>query len=107
MERIPFWAWVGIAIIVIITIIINVSLVAMLRAKTPPRMSMRQSRSGGIIGTAQDLPEARTVQHGTGMVGDFLLGGEGKSSEAVAHRRHLTKRQQKPTRQRGRSPAST
>src|SRR5699024_10661871 len=60
-----------------------------------------------LIGTAQDLPEPRPVQHGTGVVGYFLLGGEGKSSEAVAHRHHLTKRQQKPTRQRGRSPAST
>lgn len=61
MERIPFWAWVGIAIIVIITVIINVSLVAMLRAKTPPRMSMRQSHSGGIIGTAQDLAKIGQV----------------------------------------------
>ena len=61
MDRIPFWAWVGIAIIIIITIAINVSLVAMLRAKTPPRMSMRQQRRGGFIGSAQDLAKIGQV----------------------------------------------
>src|SRR5699024_7214981 len=60
-----------------------------------------------LIGTSQVLPELRSVQHGTGVVGDCLLGVERKSAEAVAHRHHLTKRQQTPTGQRGLSPAST
>ena len=55
MERIPLLAWIGIAIIVIFTLAINISLIAMLRAKTPPRSSMRQPRVRGFIGTAQDL----------------------------------------------------
>ena len=55
MDRIPFLAWVGIAIIVIFTLVINISLIAMLRAKTCARPSMRPPRAGGFIGAAQNL----------------------------------------------------
>jgi hypothetical protein len=55
MDSIPLLGWVGIAFIVIFTLAINISLIAMLRSKTPPRLTMRQQRPGGFIGAAQDL----------------------------------------------------
>lgn len=55
MDSIPLLGWVGIAIIIIITVIINISLIAMLKAGTPPKLSMRRRRPGGFVGTAQDL----------------------------------------------------
>jgi hypothetical protein len=55
MDQIPLLAWIGIAIIVIITLVINISLVAMLRAGKPPHLSGRQPRVSGFVGTAQDL----------------------------------------------------
>jgi len=61
MDRIPLLAWIGIAIIVVFTLAINISLIAMLRAKTPPRQSMRQPRVRGFIGTAQGLAKIGSV----------------------------------------------
>ncbi len=61
MDQIPLLAWIGIAIIVIITLLINISLVAMLRARTPPHLTGRQPRAGGFIGAAQDLAKLGKV----------------------------------------------
>jgi hypothetical protein len=61
MDRIPPLAWVAIAIIVIFTLAINLSLIAMLRAKKPPRLPMGQARPGGFIGAAQDMAKMGKV----------------------------------------------
>jgi len=61
MERIPLLAWIGIAIIVIFTLAINISLIALLRAKMPPRLSMRQPRVRGFIDAAQSLTRIGNV----------------------------------------------
>lgn len=61
MDQIPLLAWIGIAIIVIIILLINISLIAMLRARTPPHLSTHQMRAGGLIGTAQDLAKLGKV----------------------------------------------
>lgn len=61
MDRIPFFAWIGIAIIVIFTLAINISLIALLRAKQPPHLSMRQPQVRGFIGAAQDLAKIGNV----------------------------------------------
>ncbi len=59
MERIPTLAWAAIGVIVLITIVINIILIAMLIAKNPARLAQRPPR--GFTGTAQKLATSGEV----------------------------------------------
>ncbi len=53
-------AWVLIAIIVIFTLAINIALIALLRAKTPPRLTRRDRAR---LGASQELEKIGQVMH--------------------------------------------
>ncbi len=58
LSRLSPLAWVLIAIIVIFTLAINIALIALLRAKTPPRLP-RHGR--GTLGASQELEKIGQV----------------------------------------------
>jgi hypothetical protein len=59
VERIPPLAWAAIGIIVLLTVVINIILVAMLVAKNPRSMNQRPPR--GFATTAQKLAQSGEV----------------------------------------------
>jgi len=59
--RIPPIAWLFIAILVIFTLAVNIAMIALLRAKTPPGKAKRQPQAGGLIGAAQNLAKMSEV----------------------------------------------
>ncbi len=58
ISRLSPLAWVLVAIIVIFTVAINIALIALLRAKTPPRLT-RRDRSR--LGASQELEKIGQV----------------------------------------------
>ncbi len=58
LSRLSPLAWVLIAIIVIFTLAINIVLIALLRAKTPPRLP---HRGRGTLGASQELEKIGQV----------------------------------------------